>query len=297
MSDTDSLMKRMDEYDQDHCWQYDIRVRNLEDDLIEADMTKEEMQALKVSDFDFYIVTDVDERMECVEFIKRHEWLGTLSQYTTHWFAARYKGKLAGVLLFNVPNAFSKVVGDKTKDIERLISRGACISWSPKTLASSFLMYSIRWMVECSEYRVFSAYSDPSARELGTVYQACSFYYIGNTYGAKGRLVNPFTGKLVSDRAFRHKTMYRRIAKSLGIEWVKDWNHKNGMNWHNVPDEVEKVLKAESKRLQSVAHMVSMPSKHKYIFVLGRDKRETKALRKEFEERNKVYPYPKERGK
>ena len=42
---------------------------------------------------------------------------------------------------------------------------------------------------------------------------------------------------------------------------------------------------------------ISFPSKHKYAFVLGRDKRETKALRKKFLELNKVYEYPKERGK
>lgn len=40
-----------------------------------------------------------------------------------------------------------------------------------------------------------------------------------------------------------------------------------------------------------------MPSKHKYAYVLGRDKRETKILRKTFEDKNKTFPYPKERGK
>ena len=42
---------------------------------------------------------------------------------------------------------------------------------------------------------------------------------------------------------------------------------------------------------------VIFPNKHKYAFILGRDKRETKQLRKKFLELNKVYNYPKERGK
>lgn len=42
---------------------------------------------------------------------------------------------------------------------------------------------------------------------------------------------------------------------------------------------------------------IEFPSKHKYAFVLGRDKRETKQLRKKFLDMNKTYPYPKERGK
>lgn len=38
-------------------------------------------------------------------------------------------------------------------------------------------------------------------------------------------------------------------------------------------------------------------SKHKYAFVLGKNKKETIALRKLFEENNKLFPYSKERGK
>lgn len=37
--------------------------------------------------------------------------------------------------------------------------------------------------------------------------------------------------------------------------------------------------------------------KHKYVYVLGENKSETKLLRREFLERNKLYSYPKERGK
>ena len=78
-----------------------------------------------------------------------------------------------------MPNAFSKLLGKNTNDLERLISRGACISWSPKNLGSAFLMWCLRWMVKNTDYRIFTAYSDPTARELGTIYQACNFYYLG----------------------------------------------------------------------------------------------------------------------
>ena len=42
---------------------------------------------------------------------------------------------------------------------------------------------------------------------------------------------------------------------------------------------------------------IKVKPKGKYVFVLGKDKKETKALRRKFLELNKVYPYPKERGK
>lgn len=51
-----------------------------------------------------------------------------MSLYPTHFFTARYKGILAGVVIMDMPNAFSKLLGEDTKQIERLISRGACVS-------------------------------------------------------------------------------------------------------------------------------------------------------------------------
>lgn len=43
------------------------------------------------------------------------------------------------------------------------------------------------------------------------------------------------------------------------------------------------------------AEKIVFPSKGKYAFVLGRDKRETKYLRNKFLSINKTFPYPKNR--
>lgn len=151
-------------------------------------------------------------------------------------------------------------------------------------------------MVKNTKYRLFVAYSDPTAKELGTIYQACNFYYMGQTAGTKTRYVNPYTGKVVSDRFFRQKTAYKKFAQELGIEWQKNWNHKTGMNWENIPDEIESKLREYSKYKQNTSEKITMPSKHKYAYVLGENKKETKALREIFEKLNRRYPYPKKRG-
>ena len=288
--------ERLNEYNQEHCWQYDIRLKNRKEDLLESNLTEEYVSNLRVPDFQFKVITDKEERQNLKRFIERHEWLGTLSQYTTHWFACYHNDIIAGVILFNMPNAFSKTLGDNTKELERLISRGACISWSPKNLASSFLMWSIKWMVNNTQYRLFTAYSDPTAKELGTIYQACNFYYMGQTAGTTKRYINPYTGKIVSDRYFRQKTAYKKFAKELNIKWESNWNHPTGMSWENIPDDIEKQLRDYSKYKQSTSEKISMPSKHKYAYVLGRNKTETKQLKKIYEERNKIYSYPKLRG-
>lgn len=284
-------------YNKDHCWQFDIRLNNLEEDLKAANLTAEQASNLKCEDFDFKVVTDKKEQQRLKEFIKRHEWLGNISQYPTHWFAAYHKNILAGVVILNVPNSFSKLLGDDTANLERLISRGACISWSPKNLASYLTMNAINWMVKNSAYRLFTAYSDPSARELGTIYQACNFYYLGQKSGTGKRYVNPYTGKTVSDRFFRQKTAYKKFAKELGITWQKNWNHPTGMSWENIPDEIETLLRQYSKEKQANAQLLSSVPKHKYAYVLGANKNETRKLRKQFLIRNKIYSYPKDRGK
>ena len=145
-------------------------------------------------------------------------------------------------------------------------------------------------------YRLFTAYSDPTAKELGTIYQACNFYYLGKQSGTNIRYINPYTGKIVSDRFFRQRTAYKKYAKELNIEWDKKWEKTTGMNWDNVPDEIEIKLRQFSKEKQNSSKKIEYPSKHKYAFVLGNSKIETKKLRKLFEEKNKIYPYPKERG-
>jgi hypothetical protein len=286
-------LKIHSDYDKPWCWQYDIRLRNLEEDKFWSMLSDDEIADLKPTDFDMYLSTDENEHNEMTKFIERHEWLGTISLYTTHWFACRYKGILAGVILMNQPNSFSKLLGDDTSKLERLISRGACISWSPKCLASHFLMFCIKWMVQNTEYRLFTAYSDVEAKEIGQIYSACNFYYLGKNSGGTKKYVNPYNGKLMSDRQFRCRSFYKKYAKELKIEWQKNWNDGDKMLWENIPNDVEQKLRDFSKKKQSESKMVEVPSKHKYAYVLGRNKRETKLLRRKFLELNKVYDYPK----
>lgn len=294
----DCYLNRLDTYDKNHCWQYDIRLKNEADDrgfILEKFHVLPD--TIKVSDFDILPIKTKEKKAEAIDFIKRYEWLGTITQYSTHYFGAYYKGVLGGVVIFSMPNAFSKLLGDNTKDIERLISRGACASWTPKSLASSLIMKSIKYMVKNTQYRLFTAYSDPTAKELGTIYQACNFYYLGKKSGTTTRYINPYTGKIVSDRFFRQKTAYKKYASELGIVWKKEWTKKNGVNWDVIPNDIQQTLRDYSKKKQREATRIEFPNKHKYAYVLGANKQETKELRRIFEEKNKVFDYPKERGR
>ena len=96
------VRERFKNYSKDHCWQYEIRLQNLEDDLKVIGLSKKEMEKLSVDDFQFSYV-DKEDKEQCEEikdFIKKHEWLGNIPNRPTHRFTARLKqnSALAGVV-------------------------------------------------------------------------------------------------------------------------------------------------------------------------------------------------------
>lgn len=280
-------------------WQYLLRQKYLKSDLEELGFSKDEIENLRVSDLEFLPVdrNDKKRKTEIIEFIKKYEWLGSLPLFPSHWFGVYYKNKLAGALILSTPNSFSKLFEEDTKKIERLISRGACISWSPKNTASSLIMFALNWMVKNTQYKIFCSYADPEAKELGTVYQACNFYYLGQKFGSDCKYIYPYTGKIVSDRSFRNKSAYMKYAKDLNIKWNKNWNTGDIINWKNMPDGVEKSIRDYCKKMLSESELIIPKPKHKYVMVLGSNKKETRLLRSKFLKYNKVLPYPKERGR
>ena len=281
-------------YDKSHCWQYQIRLDNFEKDVKLSNLTIEEIEQMEIKDFDLKHENKTDVYDEVKKFIERHEWLGTMSLYPTHIFTARYKGVLAGVVIMDLPTSFSKALGGETRKLERLISRGACISWSPKNLASKLISFSMNWMVKNTPYRYFTAYSDSEEKELGTIYQACNFYYLGQKFGAK-RKYKIREDKWVSDRYFRSRSVYKRLAKENGIDWKDEWNERDKIYFDKMPPHIAIEIKKLSKEYMLSCESRELPLKRKYAYVLGENKRETKKLRNIFLDKNKIYPYPKER--
>ena len=300
---------RFKNYDKEHCWQYEIRQQNLFNDLKEVDLSPEHYKNLKINDFNFCYV-DKENKEECQkikEFIERHEWLRKVPNRPTHRFVARLKanGAIAGAIIMAIPNAFSHILGKENINKEKLISRGACISWSPKNLGSWLIMKSIKWMVKNTEFRVFSAYSDPEAKELGTVYQACNFIYLGQKSGTVKQYFDPKRPNAgwFSDREFRKRSKYKLYAQSLVINkdiWEKYFMNKWTPNWNFCSKELKKDLKEEEKKYRDSCLSRDLKSKHKYIYILGKSKKETKALKKLFYKLNPNMvdlDYPSERGK
>jgi hypothetical protein len=245
------------------------------DQTLEEDFKNGAPKNAEITDFTF-----AHEKMasEHKKFIERYEWLGTVGRGTKWTFTARYKnGLLGGVVLISEPNAYMKGFG---KERESLIHRGACASWTPKNLGSKLVMFSCRWMVQNTTKRLFSAYSDPEAGEIGTIYQACNFDYLGSGWGSKTRLILPW-GKETTPQYFNQTATYKKACKELGITWLPNWSKPNGFkNLKEIPIDVKARIKEWSKSIIEQSLIRNCAPKGKYVLLLGKNKTEQKYLNK-----------------
>lgn len=257
----------------DMCWQKLQR-----DKLLDEDIKLGFPINLEPKDF---VLSHEEFTTEHRSFIERYEWLGTIGFGVRHVFTARWENKLAGVVMIAEPNNYQF-----NKEHEALIQRGACASWTPKNLGSMLVMFSCNWMVRNTEKRIFTAYSDSTAGEIGTIYQACNFDFIGNTFGAKNMLVTP-EGKKVNSRYFTRTSSMRRWAKELGIKWESSWTKENGFqNLKAIPEDILNKLKQYAKNKLNECERIKVRPKGKYALLLNYGKEKVKKTWESL-------PYPK----
>lgn len=252
------------------------------DATIEEDREAGHNFDLKASEF---ILANERMTREHSLFIERYEWLGKVGWAVKWCFTARHDGKLAGVVLMSEPT-----MATKYKQYEALIQRGAASSWAPKNLNSRLVMFACRWMVQNTNKRLFTCYSDPAAGEIGTIYQACNFMYLGRGWGTKKGLLLP-GGKIVSKREFTKTSYMKKWAKELGIPWQTTWCKPNGyQDMSAYPPTVKEQLK--DRAVQEIAKypVATQESKGKYALILGKTKLEEKQLKKIIVFNTEPYP-------
>jgi hypothetical protein len=248
------------------CHQYKIRLQTLEEDLKNGLPNN-----TNIKDF---VLNQELLSAEHKNFIKRYEWLGTIGYRVRYVFTARYKGILGAVIMMANPNAYMF-----DKNLEALIQRGACASWTPKNLGSRLVMFACNWMVKNTTKRIFTAYADPIANEYGTIYQACNFDYLGNKFGGTKQFL--LNDKWVTSQHLNRTAEFKKIAKLLGIEWQKKWCKTNGYkDLSIIPKEIVQQIRTYGKTLFRTLPTRKVPHKGKYVLLLGKDRRETKQLQK-----------------
>lgn len=123
--------------------------------------------------------------------IEKYEWMGCMSAVTWHCYGIYFDGNCAGVVCYGPE--YSENLGKQAREQGRkcadwskygfegcmiLLNRGACVHWAPPYAASHLIRKSMSMLPE--KYEVITATTDPLAGEVGTVYQAAGFYFVGS---------------------------------------------------------------------------------------------------------------------
>ena len=207
---------------------------------------------------------------EAKRIILEYEWLGTMGTTQKH-FGIFFDGHLGGVVCYGYFQAmntnsgghpYAPYVGTEYAKQGIQLSRGACVHWCHPHTGSKLIGKTLKLMKE-EGYKYVIAFSDPEAGEIGTLYQATNWHYLGfgNT---KHHDIYYKDGKIfLNDRDYYKK--YKTRSKKSMEEFVAN------------NEDLEIRLRKPKGR---------------YIYLLG-DKKEKKQMMQVL--KTKIKPYPKRR--
>ena len=196
------------------CWQREIR-------------EKESARQLRLQDDSLRYSVEAIPAAEARPFILRYEWLGTMGRSAAIYGARDSGGELAAVACFGWPASPQSrdICGQGYRDQAVCLERGACSSWAHPHAGSWFISRAVREASRDHGWVIFYAYSDEEAGEIGTIYQACNWIYLGQGVGrSPGRKPEDFRrpdGSVVSSRTLRHHGLKKQEALDLGWQVVE----------------------------------------------------------------------------
>lgn len=193
------------------------------------------------------VVRPVSRRL-AEQIILKYEWLGTMSN-TSHHFGIFFGAYCAGVCCFGVAataGAYVHVQYGVAANELATLARGACVHWAPRGANSRLVARACRLLAASSPARVVVAYADSDAGEVGTIYQACGWTYIGPSIRGGGREFVAPNGRIYNTR------IAGILAKQPALRWR---DHRDAMV-------------AAGWRVQEIN------PKHRYVYVLDRSDRE-----------------------
>lgn len=217
-------------------------------------------------------------RSQCEPIILEYEWLRCMPAVTWHCFGLYFEGKYCGGVVCYGPEysenlgKLTREKGGKRADWSKygyegkmiLLSRGACVHWSHPHSASFLIRKSMKMLP--TKYEVITCTTDHAAGEIGTIYQACGFHYVGSMREANPNVKSKHMdrdGWLIDDKIWSA----RSIRQACGTTKIED---------------IRKIFPNVQK--------VKQHSKHRYFAFLGSKKMKRKHQRSI---QHLIKPYPK----
>lgn len=239
------------------CHQYEIREKHRRDNSNIVPVHMPHLKNAIVKKVDFQTAKPI---------IIEHEWLGRMS--ATSWHYALYPNAdtdlIAGVACIGGVNctggSYLHVPFGLTPQEIAVFARGTCVWWSHPHSASFLITQALKQLRKDAPHKkIVLAYSDPSAGEIGTVYQATNWYYLGKTSTVTHRYRSPDGKHEFSDA-------------NITVE-----AQRRGLKWKDVNREY----------LEKGYIKVPQAKKHRYAFLLDKKDKRLKAL---LESMSQKYP-------
>lgn len=163
------------------------------------------------------------------EVIVKYEWLGTVGRGLASYGLHSAEGELIGAACFGWPSSVESrdICGRENRELAICLERGACAHYAPDNAASFLISRAVKLAAAEHRWRIFYAYADPEAGEIGTVYQASNWLYVGQGVGrTPGRFRQDWRlpdGKIIASRTLRHRGIKITEAREMG--WVPVYKH------------------------------------------------------------------------
>ncbi len=196
--------------------------------------------------------------------IEKYEWLGTMAAINKYAFGIFFEGVCGGVVVFGLEYSDNLGVWDKYGFTGKIIllNRGVCLHWTPINTASKLISGAMNLLPK--QYEVVTCTTDHLAGEVGTIYQACNFYYVGSMRDHNPKLKNKNRfGVVIENRLYGSRAIRTMVGSQKKDEILKKY-----------PE----------------AQFVKQKPKHRYFYFRNNKKLHYKAIEKI------VLPYIKRKG-
>ena len=250
----------------------DINVSTAHQYIRRVEKQKEEEHIGYWKDIDLSLENAIVEPVDlsfAKRYIEDYEYLGCIAAVNWFQYGIFFKDSkgdvyCGGVVIFGQEYAENRGVWDKYHYTSKIIllNRGVCLHWTPKNTNSYLIMEAIKLLPK--KYQVITATVDFDAGEIGTIYQACNWYYVGAMRKNKSRLNVMINGKKYGSRSIRQK--YGTMAQ----------------------DKLPAIVKAELGEDTEI-EFVTVHAKHRYFYFRG-SKWDKKNLKRSIETIIKEYP-------
>ncbi len=208
-------------------------------------------------------------RDKALPIILQYEWLGTLPVNYSKFCGLYFGSTLSGVVCFVDVKFGGRFTLWNYKAV--CLGRGACVHFAPTWAASFLIQNSLKLLFKNKNPVYVVAFSDWAAGEIGTIYQSCSWCYLGHK---KTKEWVDLNGK-------------RYDINTPSVRAVSGFSRRNNKKLKATKEQRKKQIDI---MMSDGYKLVDGPTRGKYATLIGRKCKKFREMRSLLDSNKKPYP-------